>query len=144
MKGCGLVFVFNSWNSRFPCFFLSTLSALNNFLHNYDFMMIIMRNFSATKESPKWSFHVGISKIPIQKFLFKTEYGYEGLNLCICRSSHILRYSKKILQNLQKNICIKVSFLIKLQASILKLYWRRIWCRFFRKTFEEFLTTIFL
>ena len=34
--------------------------------------MIITRDFSATKESPKRSFHVDISKIPIQK----REYGY--------------------------------------------------------------------
>ena len=44
------------------------MSALNNFLHNYDFVMIIIRDFSATKESPKRSFHVDISKIPIQNF----------------------------------------------------------------------------
>ena len=65
VKECGLVFVFNSSNSRFLFFFLSTLSALNNFLHNYDFVMIIMRDFSASKESHKRSFHVDIPKVPI-------------------------------------------------------------------------------
>ena len=47
--------------------FLSTLSALND-LHKYDFVMIIMRHFGATKQSPKRSFHVYITKIPIQNF----------------------------------------------------------------------------
>ena len=31
----------------------------------------------------------------------------------------------KILQNLQENICARVSFLIKLQASALQLYQKR-------------------
>ena len=67
VKDCGFVFVFNSWNSRFSCFFLSTSSALNDVLHNYDFVMIIMQDFSATKESPNRSFHTDISKMSIQK-----------------------------------------------------------------------------
>ena len=33
----------------FPFFFLSTLSALNDFLHNYDFVILIMRDFGTTK-----------------------------------------------------------------------------------------------
>ena len=40
-------------------------TALNNFLHNYDFVMIIMRDFSARKESHKRLFHVDIPKVPI-------------------------------------------------------------------------------
>ena len=55
--------------------------------------MIITRDFSATKESPKRSFHVDISKIPIQK----REYGYSGLNLCICRSSRPEVFCEKVI-----------------------------------------------
>ena len=53
------------------------------------------------------------------------------------------RCSKKILQNSQKNIYAEVSFLIELEASILKLYWKRIQRRCFPKTFEKALTKFF-
>ena len=66
----------------------------------------------------------------------------------ICRSSH-RRCSAKIgvLKNLSKfteSTCARVSFLIKLQASGLQLYWKRFWLRCFPMNFEKFLRTPFL
>ena len=62
----------------------------------------------------------------------------------------VLRYSVKkvfleILQNSEKNICARVSFLIKLQASAKSLLLKkRLWHRCLPLNFVEFLTTIFL
>ena len=53
MKDCRLVFTFNSIKFTFHCFFLSTLPALNDFLQNYDYGMIIMGDFSTTEKWPK-------------------------------------------------------------------------------------------
>ena len=55
MKDCGLAFMFNSRNFKFPGS-LSTLSAVNNFFENYDFVMIIMGNLSTTEKLLKDNF----------------------------------------------------------------------------------------
>ena len=70
--------------------------ALNDFLNNYDFVMIITRHFSVTSSNIKqfinlWHFS-------------KSIYEYAE---AIVRMCSVKRYSKKILQNSQENVCAK-------------------------------------
>ena len=41
---------------KFDIFFLSTLTAVHDYLQNYDFVVVIIRDFSTTIESPKHHF----------------------------------------------------------------------------------------
>ena len=49
----------------------------------------------------------------------------------------------KILQNSQENPCVRVSFLIKLQAPLATLLKKRLWHRCFPVNFAKFLRTLF-
>ena len=67
MKDYGLFFFSTADILDFLVYFgPRTLSALNDFLRNYDFMMIMIQDFSTTNELPKHHFTL-ISL----KFLFK-------------------------------------------------------------------------
>ena len=164
MKNCRFVFAFNSWNFRFPCFFLSILSAFNDFLRNYDFVMIIMREFSTTNESLMHHFTLISLKYlstnikrecdclalitydNIKQFInlwhfWKSMYEYADVDVRMCSVKKV--FWEKLKKNSLENIYAEVSFLIKLQASSLKLHWERIQHRCFPETFEKLLTTIF-
>ena len=53
---------------------LPTLSALNDFLQDYDFVMIIMQEISIIKESPKHRLTLIFLNFLFKNF--KREYGY--------------------------------------------------------------------
>ena len=100
--------------------------------------MIIMRDSSATKKHVSDHFTLISLKLLFKNFrreLLRIKYVYMQRQ----PSGGVLwkKYSKKILQNSQKSICAEVSFLIKLQTSSLKLYWKRIPAQLFSWHFWE-------
>ena len=88
---------------------------------------------------------------PIKELGVKTNNILNLFNLHYCRTPKAatggVLWKKEFLeisQNSQENTCARFSFLIKLQASDLQLYFKkRLWHRCFPVTFVKFLSTPF-
>ena len=66
---------------------------------------------------------------------------HKTLKLSFCRSSRRRSSIKKVFQNSQENVYARVSFLIKLQADLLK---KSLWHRYFSVNFAKSLSAHFL
>ena len=66
---------------------------------------------------------------------------HKTLKLSFCRSSRWRSSIKKVFQNSQENVYARVSFLIKLQADLLK---KSLWHRYFSVNFAKSLSAHFL